>query len=130
MGWHVPNLGSYVRNQFQYTAQLSIGVKVEERVLATPENFAQHNRTISSHVHTKNRFEYTCILLRQDVTLTASYFLILEHAFGRILLLATTAKQPLSVTCYVLHRHMHNPFTSRLWEHGLYVYSRTFKRKF
>ena len=24
MGWHMPNLGSYVRNQFQYTAHLSL----------------------------------------------------------------------------------------------------------
>ena|SRR2546425_4576008 len=40
MGWHVPNLGSYVRNQFQYTAHLSIGLKVGELVLVTPEDFA------------------------------------------------------------------------------------------
>ncbi|MBV9615255.1 MAG: hypothetical protein JO031_07365, partial [Ktedonobacteraceae bacterium] len=28
MGWHVPNLGSYVRNQFQYTAHLMLGLKI------------------------------------------------------------------------------------------------------
>ena len=26
-GWHVPNLGSYVNNQFQYSAHLTIGLK-------------------------------------------------------------------------------------------------------
>ena len=28
MGWHVPNLGSYVHNQFQYTAHLTLGLKI------------------------------------------------------------------------------------------------------
>jgi hypothetical protein len=35
MGWHVPNLGSYVHNQFQYTAHLTIGLRVHELVLVT-----------------------------------------------------------------------------------------------
>nr|HET6901888.1 trehalase family glycosidase [Ktedonobacteraceae bacterium] len=121
MGWHVPNLGSYVRNQFQYTAHLSIGLKVGELVLITPDDFAQYGCTITSHVHTKNRFGYTCIVPQYDLTLTARYFLIQKHALGCMLSLATTTKQPLPVTCYVLHRHTHNPFTSRLWEHGLYA---------
>jgi hypothetical protein len=55
------------------------------------------------------------------MTLTARYFLIQEHTLGCLLSLATTAKHPLPVTCYVLHRHTHNPLTSRLWEHGLYA---------
>ena len=121
MGWHVPNLGSYVRNQFQYTAHLSIGLKIGKLVLVAPEDFTQYGCTITSHLHTKNRFEYTCIVPQYDLTLTARYFLIQEHALGCMLSLSTTAKQPLPVTCYVLHRHMHNPFTSRLWEHGLYA---------
>ncbi len=119
MGWHVPNLGSYVRNQFHYTAHLSIGLKVGNLVLITPEDFTHHECTISSHLHTKNRFEYTCTVPQYEVTLTARYFLVQEHALGCMLSFATTAKQPLPVTCYVLHRHTHNPFTSRLWEHGL-----------
>src|SRR6266516_625814 len=121
MGWHVPNLGSYVRNQFQYTAHLSLGLKVGKLILVTPEEFARHGCTITSHLHTKNRFEYTCFVPQYDLTLTARYFLIQEHALGCILSLSTTAKQLLPVTCYVLHRHTHNPFTSRLWEHCLYA---------
>ena len=27
MGWHIPNRGSYVNNQFQYTAHLNIGLE-------------------------------------------------------------------------------------------------------
>ena len=121
MGWHVPNLGSYVRNQFQYTAHISIGLRVGKLVLITAKDFAHHGCRISSHLHTKNRFEYTCTVPQYDVTLRARYFLVQEHALGCILSFATTAKQPLPVTCYVLHRHTHNPFTSRLWEHGLYA---------
>lgn len=121
MGWHVPNLGSYVRNQFQYTAHLQIGLKIGKTILITPTDFKHHGCTISSHLHTKNRFEYTCTVPKHALTLTARYFLIDEHALGCILTLATTAKQPLPVTCYVMHQHVHNPHTSRLWEHGLYA---------
>lgn len=121
MGWHVPNLGSYVRNQFQYTAHLSIGLMVGELVLITPEDFMQHGCTITSSLHTKNRFEYTCRVPQYALTLTAHYFLIQEHALGCMLSLSTTVKEPLPVTCYLLHTHTHNPFTSRLWEHGLYA---------
>jgi hypothetical protein len=41
MGWHVPNLGSYVNNQFQYTAHLTIGLKIGKTVLVTPDDFRQ-----------------------------------------------------------------------------------------
>jgi hypothetical protein len=121
MGWHVPNLGSYVRNQFQYTAHLMFGLKIGETVLITPDDFKQNNCTIVSHLHTKNRFEYTCTIPKHQLILTARYFLVEENALGCILTLASTAPQPVSVTCYVMHQHTHNPHTSRLWEHGLYA---------
>jgi hypothetical protein len=60
MGWHVPNLASYVRNQFQYTAPLSRGLRVGNMVLVTPEDFQKHGCTILSHLYTKNRFKYSC----------------------------------------------------------------------
>jgi len=121
MGWHVPNVGSYVRNQFQYAAHLSLGLRVGKQVMITPEDFQRYGCVITCHLHTKNRFEYTCILPQHQLRLTVRYFLIQEHALGCILSLSTTASQELPVTCYILHRHTHNPFTSRLWEHGLYA---------
>ena len=121
MGWHVPNLGSYVRNQFQYTAHLNIGLAIGKTVLVTPEDFNRHSCTIVSHLHTKNRFEYTCVISKYALTLTARYFLVQEHALGCVLTLSTTMKQPLPVTCYLIHQHTHNPHTSRAWEHGLYA---------
>ncbi len=39
MGWHVPNLGSYVLNQFQYTAHLTLGLKIHDLVLVTLNDF-------------------------------------------------------------------------------------------
>ncbi|HEX6477497.1 MAG TPA: trehalase family glycosidase [Ktedonobacteraceae bacterium] len=121
MGWHVPNLGSYVNNQFQYTAHLTIGLKIGKQVLITPEDFKRHGCTIVSHLHTKNRFEYTCVVSKYALTLTARYFLVAEHALGCVLTLSTTMKQPLPVTCFLIHQHTHNPHTSRAWEHGLYA---------
>ena len=143
MGWHVPNLGSYVRNQFQYTAHLSIGLKIDDTVLITADDFARYNCTISSRLHTKNRFEYTCTIPQpghpqgdvptlpaqsRDIplrvswlTLTARYFLVHEDTLGCMVTLATAAARPLAITCYLIHTHTHNPHTSRLWEHGLYA---------
>lgn len=121
MGWHVPNLGTYVRNQFQYTAHLTIGLKIGQQVMVTPEDFQRHGCSITSHLHTRHRFEYTCLLPQYGLTLTARYFLVAEHTLGCVLVLKTTMRQPLPITCYLIHCHTHNPFTSRLWEHGLYA---------
>jgi Trehalase len=121
MGWHVPNVGSYGRNQFHYTAHLSLGLRVGTQVMITPEDFQRHGCVITCHVHTKNRFEYTCYVPQYQLKLTARYVLIQERALGCVLSLSTTASHQLSVTCYLLHRHTHNPHTSRLWEHGLYA---------
>jgi hypothetical protein len=121
MGWHVPNLGSYVQNQFQYTAHLSVGLKINDLVLVTPEDFRRHRCEISSPVHTKNRFAYTCQIAQYDLTLSVCYFLVEEHALGCVIDLFSDLEYPLDVTCYLTHLHTHNPQTSRLWEHGWYV---------
>lgn len=123
MGWHVPNLGSYARNQFQYTAHLTIGLKIEDLVLVTPVDFDRHHCVIMSNLHSRNRFEYTCVVPQYDLTLTARYFLVQEHALGCVLSLSTRRRQPLPVTCYLTHLHTHNPSTSRLWEHGFYAFA-------
>ncbi len=119
MGWHVPNLGSYVLNQFQYTAHLMIGLNINDLVLITPEDFRRHKCTINSQLHTKTRFEYTCHVPQYELTLTARYFLVQEHELGCVLTLSTTFPAPIPITCYLMHLHTHNPHTSRLWEHGL-----------
>jgi mannosylglycerate hydrolase MGH1-like protein len=121
MGWHVPNLGSYARNQFQYTAHLTLGLKIHDDVLVMPDDFRRQKCVIHSQLHTKSRFEYTCVVPKYGLTLTARYFLVQEHALGCILTLSTTSTAPLPVTCYLIHQHTHNPHTSRLWEHGLYA---------
>jgi hypothetical protein len=73
MGWHVPNLGSYVLNQFQYTAHLTIGLNINDLVLITPEDFRRHKCTINSQLHTKTHFEYTCIrIIRIPVVSTVN----------------------------------------------------------
>src|SRR5579885_1980660 len=121
MGWHVPNLGSYVLNQFQYTAHLTIGLNINGMVLVAPEDFRRHKCTITSQLHTKNRFAYTCRVPQYELTLTAEYFLVGEHALGCIVNISTTFPAPIPITCYLIHLHTHNPYTSRLWEHGLYA---------
>src|SRR5258708_20991146 len=79
MGWHVPNLGSYVLNQFQYTAPLMIALTINDLVLITPEDFRRHKCTINSQLHTQTRFEYTCHVPQYELTLAARYFLVQEH---------------------------------------------------
>jgi hypothetical protein len=121
MGWHMPNLGSYVNNQFQYTAHLTVGLKINDLVLITPEDFLRQRCVISSSVHTKNRFTYTCRVQQYDLTLHVCYFLVQEHALGCVIELSSELDYPLPVTCYLTHLHTHNPHTSRLWEHGWYA---------
>jgi Trehalase len=121
MGWHVPNLGSYVNNQFQYTAHLNIGLKIDKMVLVTPDDFRRQKCAINSTLHTKNRFEYDCVVPKYGLTLRACYFLVDEDALGCIVTLSMASASPLPVTCYLTHQHTHNPHTSRLWEHGLYA---------
>jgi hypothetical protein len=98
-----------------------LGLKIHESVLVTPDDFRRQKSVITSHLHTKSRFEYTCIVPKYSLTLTARYFLVQEHTLGCILTLSTTSTTPLPVTCYLIHQHTHNPHTSRLWEHGLYA---------
>ena len=124
MGWHVPNLGSYVNNQFQYTAHLTVGLRINDLVLITPEDFRLHRCTITSSLHTKNRFTYTCQIEQYDLTLTVAYFLVREHALSCVIELTSTLDYPLPITCYLIHLHTHNPHTSRLWEHGWYALSK------
>lgn len=121
MGWHMPNLGTYVLNQFQYTAHLTIGLKINDLILLTPEDFQRHKCRITSSIHTKNRFGYTCFIPQYDLTLDICYFLVQEHALGCVLELTSGLDYPLPVTCYFIHLHTHNPHTSRLWEHGWYA---------
>ncbi len=121
MGWHVPNLGSYVNNQFQYTAHLTFGLKINDLVLVTPEDFQRHRCTISSPLHTKNRFTCTCRIDQYDLTVTLCYFLVQEHVLGCTVELSSDLEYPLQLTCYLIHLHTHNPQTSRLWEHGWYA---------
>jgi hypothetical protein len=106
MGWHVPNLGSYVRNQFQYTAHLTLGLKIHDSVLVTPDDFRRQKCVINSQSHTKSCFEYTCIVPKYDQKLTARYFLVQEHALGCILTLSTTSTVQLPVICYLIHQHV------------------------
>lgn len=124
MGWLFPNLGSYVNNQFQYAAHLTIGLKINDLVLVTPEDFRLHRCVITSSLHTKNRFAYTCRIEQYDLTLNVCYFLVQEHALGCVIELASELGYPLPVTCYLIHLHAHNPHTSRLWEHGWYALGR------
>src|SRR6266516_2618192 len=107
MGWHVPNLGSYVRNQFHYTAHLMLGLKIQDLVLVTLNDFRRHQCAINSQLHTRNRFEYTCFVPRYSLTLIARYFLVHEHALGCLLSLSTAFDKPLVITCFLIHHHTH-----------------------
>lgn len=121
MGWHMPNVGSYVNNQFQYTAHLTLGLKIDDLVLATSEEFQEQPCVFTCPTHTKNRFVYQYFLAPYDLTVTVLYVLIQEHILGCTVTLATKHNAPLDLTCYFIHLHTHNPHTSRLWEHGLYA---------
>src|SRR5262245_14827544 len=58
MGWHVPNYGSYGRNQFRYRLHLHVGIEVAGRRLLTEEGFAAAGVAVECDLHTKHRLRY------------------------------------------------------------------------
>src|SRR5690348_2837676 len=74
MGWHVPNLGSYGRNQFQHRAHLHIGIEVDGERLLTPRELAGAGVAVRCDLHTKNRLRYL-LSHPAGVHLAATYFL-------------------------------------------------------
>src|SRR5438045_8926065 len=59
MGWHVPNVGSYVDNQLQYTAHVTVGLSLIGMVLIRFADFRRHRFTLNSTLRQKNRLEST-----------------------------------------------------------------------
>lgn len=109
MGWHVPNLGSYVLNQFQYTAHVTVGLNMNDLVLVTPDDFRLQRSAISSSIHTAHRFGCTCQITQYDLTMNVCYFLVQEHVLGCRIELSSALDYPLQLTCYLTHLHTHNP---------------------
>ncbi|HKS69601.1 MAG TPA: hypothetical protein VJQ45_04240 [Ktedonobacterales bacterium] len=132
MGWHVPNYGSYGRNQFQGRAHLHVGLEVGELALLQPADFRAAGVAVRCDLHTANRLRYV-FEHPAGMRLAATYFLAGEHALGcRIELermvvaaggsdVAEPGVQPLAVRLWLAQEVTHDPTTSRDWEHGLYA---------
>jgi hypothetical protein len=127
MGWHVPNYGSYARNQFSYRAHLHVGLEANGTRLLTPDDFRRAKVTVGCDLHTKNRLRFTWAQPpvgdpATGARLAATYFLAGEHALACRIALEPPegATQPLIVRLWLAQEVAHNPATSRLWEHGLY----------
>src|SRR5215472_12481234 len=58
MGWHVPNFGSYARNQFAERIHLHVGLDVAGLRLLTAAEFAAASVHVSCDLHTKHRLRY------------------------------------------------------------------------
>lgn len=133
MGWHMPNYGSYGRNQFQGRAHLHVGLEVGALALLQPVDFRAAGGAVRCDLHTANRLRYV-FEHPGGVRLAATYFLIDEHALGcrieleRVVTAAgaststdTDGARPLSVRLWLAQEVAHDPTTSRDWEHGLYA---------
>jgi hypothetical protein len=124
MGWHVPNLGSYGRNQFAERIHLHVGIEVAGLRLLTPADFAAASVRVTCDLHTKHRLRYV-VAHPAGVNLTATYCLIDEHALGCLIEMTRVPASdsvPLPpVRLWLAQELAHNPATSRLWEHGLYA---------
>src|SRR5262249_39612038 len=122
MGWHFPNWGSYRSTQFSYRAHLHVGLEVKRSRLLTPDEFRRAKVSIGCDLHTKNRLRYHWAH-PAGPHIAATYFLMDDHALGcHIALEATPGEtQSRAVRLWLAQELVHNPATSRLWEHGLYV---------
>jgi hypothetical protein len=126
MGWHVPNHGSYGKNQFQYRAHLHVGIEVAGARVLTPDDCARAKIQVRCDLHTKHRLRYV-FDHPAGVRLAATYFPLDDHALGCQIALERIAAGPhanepaLPVRLWLAQELGHNPATSRLWEHGLYA---------
>ena len=123
MGWHRPNYGSYGRNQFADRAHLYVGLELAGQRLLAEADFRAAGVTLRCDVHTKNRLRYVWTH-PAGMEVGAQFFLVEEHALGCAITLeraAGGASGPLAARLWLAQELAHNPATSRLWEHGLYV---------
>ena len=132
MGWHVPNYGSYGRNQLRGRMHLHIGLEVGELALLQPADFRAAGVAVRCDLHTGNRLRYV-FDHPAGLRLAATYSLAGEHALGcRIELLRVESAgesgavgesdaEPLPVRLWLAQEVAHDPATSRDWEHGLYA---------
>ncbi len=93
MGWHVPNYGSYGRNQFEYRAHLHVGLAVAGRRLLTPTEFGAAGVAVTCDIHTKNRLRYV-LAHPGGVRLAATFLLVDEHTLGCRIELLTDGRRP------------------------------------
>jgi hypothetical protein len=127
MGWHVPNYGSYARNQFRGRLHLHVGLEADGHVLLQPADFRAAGVTAHCDLHTAHRLRYT-FEHPAGITVAATYFLVNEHTLGcRITLerartgASDDESHPLALRLWLAQEVAHNPTTSRDWEHGLYA---------
>src|SRR5258708_13537288 len=122
MGWHVPNFGSYGRNQLSYRAHLHAGLEANgTRLLLTPDDFRRAKVAVGCELQTKNRLRCTWAH-PAGARLAATYFLAGEHALACRIALEPPAgaTRPPTVRLWLPQRIAHNPAPSRPSDHVLY----------
>lgn len=129
MGWHVPNYGSYGRNQFAERAHLHVGLEVGALALLQPADFRAARVSVGCDLHTAHRLRYVWTH-PAGVRVAATYFLIFQDALGCLVELERQANdsasdaagaEPRPVRLWLAQELAHDPATSRLWEHGIYA---------
>ncbi len=119
MGWHVPNYGSYGRNQFRYSAHLLAGLRVGERVLLTPQDFIRHGVTISSDHHSSQIIQVGFHLDHPALRCRAAFFLVDEETLACEWSLENQGTASLRAEALFALRYVYNPATTRRWVQGI-----------
>jgi hypothetical protein len=119
MGWHVPNYGSYGRNQFRYSAHLLAGLRVGGRVYFTKEDFASQGITLRGGRPSRHIFGVDFQIGDTGIWSGASFFLADEDTLGCIWSLENPYDADLEAECLLAMRFVYNPATTRRWVQGL-----------
>lgn len=121
MGWHVPNYGSYGRNQFRYSAHLLAGLRLGGSIFFTREDFARQDIALHSYSypHSKDIRRPSFYIGSSRIWCAASFFLVDEDALGCTWEVDKPSGAPLEVECLLAVRYVYNPATTRRWVQGL-----------
>jgi hypothetical protein len=119
MGWHVPNYGSYGRNQFRYSAHLLAGLRVGGHVYFAKEDFASQGITLRGGRLFRHIFGVDFQIGDTGIWSGASFFLADEDTLGCMWSLENPYDADLQAECLLAMRFVYNPATTRRWVQGL-----------
>jgi hypothetical protein len=115
-GWWVQAYGQGYGKILIYSAHLNIGVRLGDKVLLTPADFAREKVALTAPYHTKNLFTYAFAL--DGVRFSVRFLLEQEHALAALVEAENTGAER-DCRVFAVLNYMRRLDASGQWEEGL-----------